>query len=158
MLSRIPNNTAMVRRYTNAAITWATVTPVVLPGHDDPRRLRKRLFAGPDSNDQRPDALSQKDLLVKLERRIDYLLRKSIRQAGYTNELAEHAEIEWRAAGFLPGTELATKYVYPDRLRRFRRLHVQISWRDSGGKPIRTPGPICLGGGRFRGLGLFVGC
>jgi CRISPR-associated protein Csb2 len=158
MLSQIPRSDAMIGRYTRKSHIWATVTPVVLPGYDDPRKLRKRLFARLESGGQRLGAQPQKELLGKLDRRIDFLLRKAIRQAGYTEELARDAVIEWRGAGFWMGAGLATAYRYPEKLRRFRRLHVRLTWRDAAGNPIALPGPLCLGGGRFHGLGLFAAC
>jgi len=157
-LSRIPNSDKVLRRYIDVASTWATVTPVILPGHDDPRKLRRRLFANKESSPRRPDELDQEEMLGKLDRRIDFLLRKAVRQAGFSPELARYAEIEWRGVGFWAGTDLAARYSYPAKLRRFRRVHVRITWRDDSGKPLTMPGPICLGGGRFHGLGLFAGC
>jgi CRISPR-associated protein Csb2 len=156
MLSRIPDSDNTIRRYTTSSTSWATVTPVILPGYDDPRKLRKRLFALPHSGAQPLTVGVQKELLGKLDRRIDYLLRKAIRQAGFSEELSQHAVVEWRAPGFWPGTELATRYLFAEKHRRFRRLHVRINWRDNVGNPISIPGPICLGGGRFQGLGLFA--
>ncbi len=149
ILSPIPSNEGVVRRYTQAAAEWATVTPVVLPGYDDPRHYRRRMKA-------EIGAEEQKELLGKLEERIDGLLRKAIVQAGYSEALAEYAEIEWRAGGFWTGTDLANRYGVPDHLKRFPRLHVKILWRDADGKPVRVPGPVCLGGGRFYGVGLFA--
>ncbi len=154
LLSRIPDSDMVVKRYTTPASTWATVTPVILPGYDDPRKLRRRLPKSDD--DPRIDAIEQKDVLNKLDKRIDGLLRKAIRQAGYSDELARYSEVDWRGSGFWPGTELATQYAFPEKLRRFRRLHVRITWRYASGQPIPVPGPICLGGGRFLGLGLFA--
>ena len=130
----------------------------MLPGYDDPRKLRRRLFVGKQQGPGHADELGQKEMLEKLDRRIAFLLRKAIRQAGYCQELAQSAEIQWRGVGFWPGTDLAVRYNYPEKLRRFRRVHVRITWRDSAGKPLAMPGPICLGGGRLHGLGLFAGC
>jgi CRISPR-associated protein Csb2 len=149
ILSLIPTNEGVVRRYTQAAAEWATVTPVVLPGYDDPRHYRRRLKA-------EIGAEEQKELLGRLDDRIDGLLRKAIVQAGFSEVLAEHAQIEWRKGGFWPGTDLADCYGVPDHLKRFPRLHVKILWRDADGKLVQVPGPICLGGGRFYGLGLFA--
>jgi CRISPR-associated protein Csb2 len=132
------------------------VTPVTLPGYDDRRKLRRRLFPDPESGAHSPDPEEQRALLARLDRRIDLLLRKAIVQAGYSEELAQHAAIEWRTVGFWPGTEPSTRYPYPDKLRRNRRLHVRLTWHDAAGQPIRIPGPICLGGGRFHGGGLFA--
>lgn len=157
MLARLPETDGMVARYCRQATTWATVTPVILPGHDDPRKIRRRVFHNSGEGDgMRLGPDEQANLLRKLDKRIDDLLRKAIRQAGYTEELARLAEIEWRSIGFWPGTEPSTRYEPPDKLRRFRRLHVRITWRDVAGEPIAIPGPICLGGGRFVGLGLFA--
>jgi len=127
MLKPIPASETMVRRYTQPSASWATVTPVILPGHDD--------YHGP---------------------KIEALLRKAIGQAGFPQELARHAQIEWRGSGFLPGVDLASRYRVPNHLQRYPRLHVRITWRDANGQPVRVPGPVCLGGGRFYGLGLFA--
>ncbi len=156
LLSRLPESDGMVGRYCKPATTWATVTPVILPGHDDPRKIRRRLFSEADGHGPRLGPDEQARLLEKLDKRIDGLLRRAIRQAGYSDELARYAVIEWRSVGFWPGTEPATRYDYPNRLRRFRRLHVRITWRDIVGEPLAIPGPLCLGGGRFMGLGLFA--
>ena len=88
LLSQLPRSDNMVRRYTGPAPTWATVTPMILPGYDDPRKLRKKLSAKLPPEAQRPGEMSQSDLVAKLDRRIDYLIRKAIRQAGYPDELA----------------------------------------------------------------------
>ena len=156
LLARLPQADAMVRRYTGEATTWATVTPVVLPGHDNPRKLRRALSPN-DAIAAKPlDAEQQRRLLSTLNRRTDFLLRKAIRHAGFPDELAKYAEIDWSGSGFWPGTDLAARYAIPAVLRRFRRLHVRISWRDADGSPIVIPGPLCFGSGRFVGLGLFA--
>ena len=149
LLSLIPENDRVVQCYTRAAAQWATVTPVVLPGYDDPRHYRRRLASEIGATEQR-------DLLGRLEGRIDGLLRKAIVQAGFSRVLAEHAELDWRKGGFWPGTDLADRYGVPDHLNRFPRLHVKVQWRDAQGQPVQIPGPICFGGGRFYGLGLFA--
>ena len=149
VLSLLPRSDIMVRRYTTWASTWASVTPVVLPGHDDPGHYRRRLRRGVSPENRR-------DLLGKIDRRVDSLVRKAIVHAGFAPGLADHASIDWRTAGFLPGVDRVDRYGVPDHLRRFPRLHVRIEWRDAGGRRLDVPGPICLGGGRFVGLGLLV--
>ena len=149
LLSLIPTNEKVVQYYTRPAESWSTVTPVVLPGYDDPAHYRRRLKRGTSAEEQ-------KQLLARLDHRIDSLLRKTIVQAGFSNVLADHAELEWRKVGFWPGADLADRYGVPDHLRRFPRLHVRLCWRDADKRPVRIPGPICLGGGRFYGLGLFA--
>jgi CRISPR-associated protein Csb2 len=150
VLSLLPNNDKMVRRYTQAASVWATVSPVVLPGYDDPKHYRRRLKSGVEN------AGEQKRLLAKLEQNVDELLRKAITQAGYSPQLAQHARLEWGHTGYWPGTELASKYETPLHLRKFPRLHVRLTWRDKHGQPLTLPGPLCLGSGRYFGLGLFL--
>ena len=149
VLSAIPEGDSVLQMYIRPSSTWATVTPVVLPGYDDPAHYRHRLKRGGIADEQ-------KDLLDKLYSRTDALLRKAIKQAGLSQELADHADLEWRKAGFWAGAELADRYGVPQHLKRFPRIHVRIQWRDAQNKPVSIPGPICLGGGRFYGLGLFA--
>ncbi len=139
----------VVKRYREPASRWATVTPVVLPGYDDPAHFRRRIQRGVSAEEQ-------KRLLGRLDSRIERLLRKTITDAGFSQELAAHAELDWRPTGFWPGTARADHYRVPDYLVRFNRLHVCIRWLNARGEAVRIPGPICLGGGRFMGLGLFA--
>jgi len=149
VLSKTANKDNVVEYYTARASSWTTVTPVVLPGYDDPAHYRRRLKEGVDAEEQ-------KRLLSRLSERIDGLLRKAIIQAGFSKQLADHAEIEWRKPGFWPGVDLADKYGVPDHLKRFSRYHVKIKWFDSLGNSVAIPGPICIGGGRYYGIGLFA--
>jgi CRISPR-associated protein Csb2 len=130
-------------RYVGAATTWTTVTPVVLPGHDDPGGLRERLRKARDSEEQRR-------ALERLARRREALIRKALRQAGVGDGLALSARIETGVSGFLAGVEHASRYRVPQHLAKFPRLHVRLTWS----RPVR--GPLCIGSGRFSGLGLFV--
>lgn len=154
LIFRHGENDGAIRPYLEKSATWATVTPVILPGYDDPRKLRQRLNA----NESPPlTAEGKAELLRKLDQRIELLLRKAIRQAGFSEVLAQHATLDWRASGFWPGTPLASQYTVPEQHRRYRRLHVRITWHSPEGAKLSLPGPICLGGGRFSGLGLFAG-
>lgn len=149
LISVVPLSDQIVQRYLHPAVEWATVTPVVLPGYDDPGHLRRRLEA-------EPDAETQRRLLRTLDRRVDALLRRSLSQAGWPDGLVRHAELEWRGSGFLPGVDLAGRYGVPDHLRRFPRLHVRLGWRTTEGVPTSIAGPLCIGAGRYYGLGLFA--
>ena len=144
---------SVVREYLRPAKSWATVTPVVLPGFDDPGGLRRKLRPPQVEN---LSASEKKEILCKLEKRIEQLLRKAILHAGYSAEMAKNAKLCWRGTGFWPGAALACKSFVPQYLRPFRRLHVRIDWRDSKGELIKVNGPVCLGGGRFLGMGLFA--
>lgn len=127
LLSLIPNSDRRLRHYLEAAAVWATVSPMILPGHDD----RKA---------------------TKAER----LIRKSIVQAGYSEELAENALLEWRRVSYWPGLDHCSGYQPPSHLKKAPRYHVRLDWRDTSGRPILLPGPICVGAGRFCGFGLFA--
>ncbi|MBI5141949.1 MAG: type I-U CRISPR-associated protein Cas5/Cas6 [Nitrospirae bacterium] len=149
ILSLLPASDNVVKSYICSSATWATVTPVVLPGYDDPAHYRRRLNAVTSSEEQ-------KRLLNHLDKRIDGLLRKAILQAGFSKVMADCAEIEWRKVGYWRGTELADRYGVPDHLKRFPRYHVKIEWGNESSRPVHINGPICLGGGRHYGLGLFA--
>jgi len=149
ILTPIAKGDDVLSRYTDRSAVWATVTPVVLPGYDDPRGYRRRLA-------DIGTATEQVRLLTALDERVDALLRKAIVQAGLSDTLAKHAVLEWRIVGFWPGTHRADRYLVPKHLQRFPRLHVRIEWRDEQGRPTSVAGPLCIGGGRFIGIGLFA--
>jgi CRISPR-associated protein Csb2 len=119
------------------------VTPMVLPGHDDPGGLRTRLRAVKRSDEQRA-------LLERLAKRREMLVRKALKHAGLGDELSHLASIETRETGFIAGVEMASRYAVPSHLARSPRLHVKLSW------PMKVAGPLCIGRGRFSGLGLFA--
>ncbi len=145
-----PTNDRAIQNYFTRSSEWISVTPVILPGYDDPGRLRRKLNAGQLTKEEKAG------IIFKLEKRIDYLLRKAMLQAGYSENLSRDAQIQFRGAGFMPGVDLAANYAVSNQHRRFRRLHVRIVWCNRNGDPIKTTGPVCLGGGRFTGLGLFA--
>jgi CRISPR-associated protein Csb2 len=151
LLSILPSNDKMAMRYTSSAATWSTVTPVVLPGYDDPNHLRRKARNGGITAEQK------RKLLNQLNTRIDGLLRKAVVQAGLSAALAEFAVIDWRKVGFLPGLDVADRYGVPGHLKSSARYHVRIQFRDQQGRAVCVPGPLCIGSGRFYGLGLFVG-
>jgi CRISPR-associated protein Csb2 len=133
----------VLRNYTRESPIWSTVTPVILPGYDDPDHIRTRLRTN-------RDASVQKRLLAQIDSRIEGLLRKAIKQAGYGTEIADSAQLEWRKAGFRPGVDLAHRYVRPENLQKFPAYHVRIRFAN----PFQ--GPMALGAGRYRGFGLFA--
>ncbi len=152
LLSRLPDSDKLTKEnYLATSSTWATVTPVILPGYDDPRKLRQRLRENSGLTAEEKNAL-----VAKLDQRIDQLLRKALRQAGYSDSIAHHAAIEWRGSGYLPGTDIASHYMTGDQHRRYRKLHVRIQFRDEHGQPLPMSGPLCIGGGKFSGTGLFA--
>lgn len=143
VLAMTSRSDRVLKRYISESFTWATVTPVVLPGHDDPGGLRNKLRDVTDSKEQ-------KSLLERLMKRREALVRKALRHAGLGDELAFSAKIETREAGFIAGVENARRYAVPAHLAKSPRLHVKLTWS------VKVAGPLCIGSGRFSGLGLFA--
>jgi CRISPR-associated protein Csb2 len=127
LLTTLPTNDLHVKKYTQPASVWDTVSPVVLPGYDDANGIKT-----------------------------EKLLRQAIRQSGFSELLAKHAILDWRKVGFRPGLDLAQRYETSAHLKKYPRYHVRIEWYDALGNPIKIGGPIAIGGGRFSGFGLFA--
>jgi CRISPR-associated protein Csb2 len=143
VLSPTAEDDRVLKRYLGPARTWTTVSPVVLPGHDDPGGIRAKLR-------NTRDAQAQRSFLEQLARRQEGLVRKALRHAGMPDGIAFDATIEVREVGFLAGLERAARYFVPKHLASAPRLHVRLTWD----RPV--DGPICVGSGRFSGLGLFT--
>jgi CRISPR-associated protein Csb2 len=143
LLTILPRSDHVLKQYVGEARRWSTVTPVILPGYDDPDHLRRKLQAG-------GGAETQKRYLARLNARIEDLIRKAFRQAGYSNELIDRSELEWQQVGFRAGVDLASRYLPPQNLNNAPRIHVCVNF------PSPVTGPIAIGSGRFRGFGLFA--
>ncbi|MCC7409725.1 MAG: type I-U CRISPR-associated protein Cas5/Cas6 [Phycisphaeraceae bacterium] len=129
MLISIPASDPNVRRYIGPSSVWTTVTPVILPGFDDHRA-------------------------DKIER----LIRKSLLHAGLPPEVVKPTELDWRGVGYMPGLDLASRYRRPRNASEAPVRHVKIRFVDPDGEPLSLQGPLSLGSGRYRGLGLFAAC
>jgi CRISPR-associated protein Csb2 len=127
LLSLLPESERQLQHFIAPSSIWDTVSPIILPGHDDGRAS-------------------------KTER----LLRTAIGQAGLPELLATHARLEWRQVGFRPGVDVARRYRVPAYLQQYPRYHVRIEWCDSHGDPVMIGGPLVIGGGRFSGFGLLA--
>ncbi|MBV6522544.1 MAG: hypothetical protein MNPFHGCM_02692 [Gemmatimonadaceae bacterium] len=143
VLAGASRNDRVLARYVSESFIWTTVTPVLLPGHDDPGGLREKLRRVKGSEEQQ-------SLLRRLLKRREALVRKALRHAGLGDDLALSATIATSATGFLAGVEKASRYAVPSHLANSPRVHVKLTW------PVRVAGPLCIGRGRFSGLGLFA--
>lgn len=143
LLTMLPGTDGVLRQYVGESQTWSTVTPVILPGYDDPAHLRRKLKTCDDE-------AAQKRYLARLDARMLELIRKAFRQAGFSRELIEKSNIEWQSAGFRPGLDLASRYLPPENLGSSPRYHIRVTF------PNRIAGPLAIGSGRFRGFGLFA--
>ena len=143
LLTILERSDWVLQQYIGDSTTWSTVTPVILPGFDDPDHLRRKLKNG-------VDAETQKRYLEKLDSRIDGLIRKAFLQAGFSTELVTQLEVDWRDIGFRAGAEMASRYLPPENLNKSPRYHVKVRF------PFSVAGPIAVGNGRFRGFGLMA--
>jgi CRISPR-associated protein Csb2 len=99
LLTILPTSDWVLRQYVGESSVWSTVTPVILPGHDD-------------------------NNFDKAEK----LLRTAFMQAGYSKELLNRSVLEWRRVGFRAGVDLASRYPPPDNLNHHPRYHVHVTF------------------------------
>jgi CRISPR-associated protein Csb2 len=78
------------------------------------------------------------------------LVWKAFRDAGLSKEALTGATAEWRAVGYRAGVGPAGRYLPADETRHYPRYHVRVRFA----RPVA--GPLAVGAGRYRGLGLFV--
>lgn len=78
------------------------------------------------------------------------LLFKTMRHAGLSEEIVSGVrELEWRKVGFRAGTAHADRYRLPDGIKG-PAFHVRVRFATA------VRGPLFLGSGRHRGLGIFA--
>ena len=107
LLEPLPPGDAVVQRYVAASDRWSTVTPVVLPGHDD-----------------------------RSPKKAERLLRRAFLQAGFEPEVINGIqELEWRNVGFRPGVDLASHYLPPDKIHG-PQFHVRVRFSSPCTGPI----------------------
>jgi hypothetical protein len=146
MLSAVRESDRNVVPSTRSARVWSTATPAAPPGFDDPDGLRNKLHQRPNGPPRHAD--QQKSLWERLNRRAVERIVKAFRQGGLPNELIGAAELEYREVGSRPGVDLARRYDLPPL--KHPRCHVRVRF------PRPMAGPLVVGAGRYRGLGLFA--
>lgn len=124
----LPRNQAVVGQYTEPANTWASVTPVILPGYNDhsPAKTQKLI----------EKALAQAGLEVPCEyewRAVSWF-PKSLTAHKYDRQKNEIG------------------YIRPGHLLNFSAVHLRITFKDG----LQFPGPLAIGAGRHCGFGLFA--
>lgn len=118
----------VVRFYIEPSNVWASVTPVILPGHDDhkPDKTRKLI----------ENALEQSGI----EQRCKFEW-SSFSQ--FPKSLSAHKyDCEKRPTG----------YIRPDHLLTQTAVHLKLRFDDG----LEVPGPLAIGAGRHCGLGVFA--
>lgn len=118
----------VARSYTQSANVWASVTPVILPGHDD----------------QKPDKTRK-------------LIEKALQQSGigqrcefewgafsqFPKSLSSHK---------YDHDKRPTGYIRPGHLLSQTAVHLKLRFNDG----LEIPGPLAIGAGRHCGLGVFA--
>jgi len=117
-----PDRDGVMRKYLAAAERWATVTPVVLPGH-----------------------LSGRGLV----RRQTKLVLKSLVHAGIMTPVSE---IHLQPDPIFPGAERAGCYRVPEYLRQFTRTHAIIAFSEPVVGPVVIGAGRYIGLGLMAGL------
>ncbi|KKK75681.1 hypothetical protein LCGC14_2871280, partial [marine sediment metagenome] len=119
----------VARFYTQPASNWASVTPVILPGHDDHKPAKTRRLI--------EKALAQSGIDQPCEFEWSAFSR-------FPKMLSAHRhDRQKRPAG----------YIRPDHLLTQTAVHLQLRFSDS----LEVPGPLVIGSGRHCGLGLMAG-
>jgi CRISPR-associated protein Csb2 len=116
------------RFYTEASNTWASVTPVILPGHDDhkPEKTRKLI----------EKALAQIGIKERCEFEWSALSQ-------FPKSLSSHKYDRNRRP---------TSYIRPNHLLTQTAVHLKLRFSDA----IKVPGPLVIGAGRHCGFGILA--
>ena len=119
----------VARQYTASANRWASVTPVILPGHTD-RKSGKTIK----------------------------LIERSLREAGIeqpcTFEWSPVSRFATSLAAHKTDREGKPIYFKPTYLQSLSALHLTLTFDDD----FKVPGPLAIGAGRHCGFGLLAHC
>jgi len=120
----------VARFYTQPANGWASVTPVILPGHDDRKPAKTRRLI--------EKALAQSGIEQPCEFEWSTFSR-------FPKSLSAH---KYNRDG------RPTGYIRPDHLLTQTAVHLTLRFNDA----LRMPGPLAIGAGRHCGLGILALC
>jgi len=114
--------------YTREANAWASVTPVILPGHNDHKPAKT----------------------IKL-------IEKSLRQSGIEQLCTfEWRAVSWFSKSLTAHkydrNKKLTGYIRPGHLLSQTAVHLKLQFNDG----LKVPGPLVIGAGRHCGLGLMA--
>ena len=118
----------VARYYTKEANRWASVTPVILPGH----------------NDRKP---------AKTRKLIDKTLKQSGIDLPCTYEWSAFPQFKKALSAHKYDRDRRPIYIKPDYLQDLTAVHLTVTFNDG----IKFPGPLVIGAGRHCGFGLMAG-
>lgn len=118
--------------YLNDSIAWASVTPVILPGHDDhkPEKTRRLI--------EKALAQSGIDQPCEFEWSAFSHFRKMLPAHKYRRDPSE------------PAKKILVNYIRPDHLLKQSAVHLKLVSTGA------VPGPLTIGAGRHCGFGLMA--
>ncbi len=155
MLSIASRADTAIEPYLRSSCVWSTVTPVVLPGFDDASGTRKKLSAR-TAEGGFASGSAKNEAVERLDAEVRKLLLRAFAHAGVASgllsaELLERGEagLEWREVGFRAGVGRSREYRLGAK-PGYPRYHVRVRFARA------VNGPLCVGNGRYRGLGLFA--
>jgi len=118
----------MAARYTRPANRWASVTPVILPGHDD----------------RKP---------AKWRRLIEAALAQSGIEQPCTFESSPYSQFRKSFSAHKYDRDgKPTGYLRPKKLQTQTAVHLTLQFNGE----LKVPGPLVIGAGRHRGFGLMA--
>jgi CRISPR-associated protein Csb2 len=121
--------------YLHASVTWASVTPVILPGYDDrkPEKTRSLILK----------ALQHSDVnqTCEFEWSAFSHFRKMLPAHKYRKDPNDSSK------------RILTNYVRPDHLLDQTAVHLTLIFAND----LEVPGPLAIGAGRHCGFGLMAG-
>jgi len=128
MLIRAPYSNKFAQHYIRPSNVWASVTPVILPGHDDHKPAKRHK-----------------------------LILKALRQSGIEQSCTfEPSAIssfpKSYSAHKYDRNKKPSGYLRPDHLLTQTAVHLQLRFNDD----VQVPGPIAVGAGRHLGFGLLA--
>ncbi len=120
----------IARIYTQPANAWASVTPVILPGHDDhkPEKTRKLI----------EKALAQSGIEQPCQ--FEWSAFSRFPKSLSAHKCDRHKRL--------------TGYIRPDHLQTQTAVHLMLRFNDD----VNVPGPLAVGAGRHCGLGVLAPC
>jgi len=118
----------VTRCYTEPSNSWASVTPVILPGHDDRKPAKGRKLI--------EKALAQSGI----EQRCEFEWGAF---SQFPHSLSSHK---------YDRAKRPTGYIRPDHLLTQTAIHLKLRFNDE----VEVPGPLAIGAGRHCGLGIFA--
>ena len=133
ILVRVPHDNVS-DCYTQPAASWASVTPAILPGHDDrkPRKTRK--------------------LINKALRRAGVELPCAFQWSAFSRFPKACSAHKYGKDGRPQG------HFRPDHLMTQTAVHLTLQFHEEANKdkPVAVPGPLVIGAGRHCGFGLMA--